>query len=222
MLFTDKTWKDVIGYGLFWSLVAIAATAFVIEAVREIAARAPGDVEASRAPWLALHALVALPILIIAPLQFNPWIRRAKPLAHRWLGRAFLSLALVGAASAIVLGATVEYTGSRVPLVLFGVVWMGVAIAAWTCARQGDFLAHRAFAIRTFAIAFAFVWVRLLRELEAPLLGFMESAEMRAMTREWLSFVVPLLIVEIWLSWAPAIRNAYARSRKQRPSSLST
>lgn len=220
MFSSDKDRNDKVAYVLFWSLVAAGALAFAAEAVGDIASRKPGEVTAFRAPFLALHAMVALPILVIAPLQFNPWIRKAKPAVHRWLGRTFLTLALIGSASALVLGATIEFTGSRVPLILFGLIWAGVSAAAWICARRGDFVAHRAFVMRSFAVGFAFVWVRLLRVVQEPVFGFIEDTEMRGLTREWLSFVVPLLIVEIWLSWGPALRNALKRPpRKPAPAS---
>ena len=60
-------------------------------------------------------------------------------------------------------------------------------------ARRRDWPTHRAFVIRTFAIATSFVWLHLLQEVEASLFWFLESEELRYATRGWLSLVVPVL-----------------------------
>jgi len=114
---------------------------------------------------------------------------------------------------AIWLGATIQYQGSRIPLALFGLVWIGFSAAAWICARKGDFVGHRQFVIRNFAIALAFIWVRILGNLETYLFPFIQHQEVRDTSQEYLSFILPLLIVEIWLSWGPAVRNALRRRR---------
>ncbi|MGL6044212.1 MAG: hypothetical protein ACRC1J_09825, partial [Sandaracinobacteroides sp.] len=77
----------------------------------------------------------------------------------------------------------------------------------WRCARAGAFEQHRRFVIRTFAIALAFVWVRTLGVVAEDLLFFIDAEEMRDATTEWLSFVLPLLVVEFALSWLPELRR---------------
>ena len=54
-------------------------------------------------------------------------------------------------------GATIEYEGSRIPLVLFGLVWFALSATAWRCAVRRDFGAHERFMIRGYALAMAFV-----------------------------------------------------------------
>jgi len=196
---------------VFWTLVILASAYFALEAVLGIVFREPGDVTPSRALWLALHAATALPLLAIAPLQFIASLRRARPAVHRWLGRFFLGASVLGAGSAVYLAFEFPLEGSRLPLVLFGILWGAFAVIAWIAAAKGDFDTHRAFVIRTFALAFAFVWVRALRVAEDPLLFFISDEVMQDVTREWLSFVVPLIIVEVWLSWWPAARRAISR-----------
>ena len=154
-----------------------------------------------------IHLAVATPLLLIAPLQFSRRMRARWPHWHRRVGRAYLSLAVVAAIGAIYLGATFERVGSRTPLVLFAILWLAFSLAAWVCARHRAFSAHERFVMRSYAIAFAFVLVRLLGQFQDALFPFMPDQELRDATREWLSFVVPLLAVESWCSWWPSLRG---------------
>jgi len=199
---------------LFWTLTCGAAALFAFESVVEIAEREAGVEPRWRAILLALHAAAALPLLAIAPFQFSARLRGAYPRGHRWLGRLFLGSSIVAAVLAIALGITIDMPGIRISIVLLGSTWLFCAAAAWLCARARDFEAHRKFAIRTVALAFAFVWVRLLGSSADATLAFIDDEDQRAINLEWLSLVLPLLITEAWLTWVPALRAALRRQRK--------
>lgn len=157
---------------------------------------------------LLTHLMVAAPLLFIAPLQFSRRIRQYRPKWHRRLGTAYLACALLAALGAIHLGFTYEGAGRRVPLVLFALLWVAFTIGAWTCARNHAYAAHERFVVRGYGIALAFVLVRLLGEVQEPLFAFLPDKAVRDSTREWLSFVVPLLAIESWYSWWPAVRGS--------------
>jgi uncharacterized membrane protein len=201
---------------LFWAVTCSAAAYFALSAILEIVGREPGTVPGWRAALLAVHAAAALPLLAIAPFQFSTALRSRLPRVHRWLGRLFLSLAILAAVSAIALGVTIGMPGIRISLTLLGATVLFCAIAAWLCARAGDFAAHRKFAIRTFALAFAFVWIRMAGATADTTLAFIEDAEHRAINLEWMTLAVPLLITESWLTWLPALRGALRKQRRAR------
>jgi uncharacterized membrane protein len=154
------------------------------------------------------HLVVAVPLLLIAPLQFSRRVRMRWPRWHRRAGQVYLVGAMIGALLAVYLGVTIRYEGSRIPLALFGVVWLGFSMAAWSCARRRDFVAHQRFMIRGYVLAMAFVWVRVMYDFQDELFPFIRNVDVRDTTREWLSFVAPLLVVETWLSWWPALDKA--------------
>lgn len=197
----------------FWILGALAAAWFLYDSAIYVATREPqpGATFLNRQLWYFAHMGIATPILLIAPLQFIAGIRQSRPIVHRWLGRAFLGSSIVAGLLAIWLGATIQYEGSRLPLVLFGALWIGFSSAAWVCAVKRDFVNHRKFVIRSFAIGLAFIWVRIIGAFDEQLLFFIKSQEVRDSTQEFMSFIVPLLIVEIWLSWWPAVQSALRR-----------
>lgn len=201
-----------------WLVLGLAAAWFIYDSAVYVASRdpQPGATFLNRQLWYFAHMAIATPLLVIAPVQFIAAIRRERPVVHRWLGRVFLTASIVAGLLAVWLGATIQYQGSRIPLALFGTVWIGFSIAAWICARKGDFANHRRFVIRSFAIGLAFIWVRVLGAFEQQLFPFISSEAARDTTQEYLSFLVPLLIVETWLSWWPALRSARARRTPQR------
>lgn len=163
---------------------------------------------AGRTLWRFAHLFAAVPLLLIAPLQFSRRVRMRWPRWHRRAGQIYLVGAVIAASLAIYLGVTIRYEGSRIPLALFGSVWLVFSVAAWLCARRRDFAAHERFMIRGYALAMAFVWVRVMYDFQEAMFPFIGNVAVRDTTREWLSFVAPLLVAETWLSWWPALRKA--------------
>ena len=193
-----------------WALFGAAVAWFLVNDLILVMGRDPAE---QGVRWLgyAGHVASALPVIVIAPLQFSGALRRVRPGVHRWLGRVFLASAMASGVFAVWLGATMEREGTQAPLMLFGALWIGFAATAWMAARRRDWTVHRAFVIRTFAIATSFLWLHLLQDWEQPLLGFLESEELRYATRGWLSFVLPLIAAEAWLSWGPAGKGPLPR-----------
>ena len=114
----------------------------------------------------------------------------------------------MAACLAIYLGAVVgEYEGSRLSLALTGTLWLFFTLAAWRFAVARRFTAHRAFMIRSYAMALVLVWLRLMYDMQDYLFFYVTDPDMRDATREWASWVVPLLAVEAWLNWVPQLRN---------------
>ena len=161
--------------------------------------------------WYSIHLLMALPVVFGAPLQFLPSLRELAPHVHRTIGRAYVVGASVASILAIYLGATIEYEGSRLSIVITGSLWLAFTLAAWRAAVRKRYAVHRAFMIRSYTLALVLVWLRLMYDFQDYLFFYVESEEMRDATREWASWVVPLLLVEAWISWLPQIRGKVAR-----------
>lgn len=158
--------------------------------------------------WYVSHLLFALPVVLGAPLQFIAPLRRRAPQLHRRIGQGYVVGASGAAVLAIYLGAIVgEYEGSRLSIALTGLLWLFFTLAAWRCAVARNFAAHRDFMIRSYTMALVLVWLRLMDDWQDILFFYVTNPDMRDATREWASWVVPLLVVEMWLVWYPAIRT---------------
>jgi uncharacterized membrane protein len=197
------------GWAVFWASILAASVWFMIDSAGFVMTRdyPEGTTVWNRLIWYGAHIVVASPVLFIAPLQFVAAIRQSRPTVHRWLGRYFLGASMIAAPLGIWLGTKLENEGSRVPIALLGVVWFCFSAIAWQCARRKDFASHRKYVIRSFALGLAFVWIRIIDETSAVVLGFIPDEASRSTTQEWLAFVLPLLVVETWLSWGPSWRN---------------
>jgi hypothetical protein len=51
----------------------------------------------------------------------------------------------------------------------------------------------------------------MMNDLQHEMFPFIGDEAVRDTTREWLSFVAPMLVAETWLSWWPALRAARSR-----------
>lgn len=209
--------NSLLGVGLhwavFWAIVLGCSAFFTFESIEYLPYHEdlPGQTLVERRLWVYVHGSLALPILFVAPLQFHPMVRTRWPQIHRWTGRIFILASVLAGALAVFLSLEYPLTGSRPALMIFGLLWIFFSASAWFCATQGDFAAHRAFMIRSVTIGFAFVWVRMLRVTQDYLFPFIEDAEMRTTVREYVCFIIPLVAVEIWLTYYPTLKRARAR-----------
>jgi uncharacterized membrane protein len=168
--------------------------------------------------WYFGHLVVALPLLIGAPLQFIPSLRTGRPALHRFIGRVYVGGATLAALTAIYLGGIVgEYEGSRLPIVLLASLWLFFTLSAWRCAVHRNFAAHRLFMIRSYGLTLVLVWLRLMYDMQGWLFFYVKDEAVRDTTREWASWVVPLLAMELWLSWLPLLRSVTPRPERANP-----
>ena len=198
--------RIAIGWLAFWVAITGVALWFLWDSYFFATTREfwPGVTFWNRLVWYGAHAIIASPILLIAPVQFLAGLRKGRPEVHRWLGRIFLGSALIAAPLGIYLGIGLRNEGSRMPIVILGIVWFAVSAIAWQAARRKDFLTHRAFVIRSLAFGLAFVWIRVLDFWSDELLGYIPAGPVRQSTQEWIAFAMPLLACEAWLTWWPA------------------
>jgi uncharacterized membrane protein len=119
-------------------------------------------------PWgIFSHAAFGSLALLAGPFQFRRDLRVRRPRVHRLLGRAYVGAALGTGATGLLMalhssGGPGTHLGFGVLAVLtLTTTWMGLARI-----RAGDVAAHRAWMLRSFALIFAGVTLR----LEQPLL----------------------------------------------------
>jgi hypothetical protein len=187
---------------VLWALTGLLSGAVAIFSYRYLAGvgpLAPNVLQnAFRNPWLDLHVAGSATALLIGPLQFVGWIRRRRPQIHRWLGRTYAAACLLGAAGGFVLawGAT----AGPVATAGFGtlaVLWTLATVQAWRLALQRRIAAHRAWMMRSFALTFAAVTLRIgLGLLPVLKIDFLEGY--RALSI--LSWAVNLAVVELILA----------------------
>ncbi|WP_395333317.1 DUF2306 domain-containing protein [Novosphingobium sp. BL-8H] len=150
---------------------------------------------------LIAHASLAGIALLAGPWQFiAAWRSKARGL-HRWIGRIYACACLFGglAGAALAWGTTagpVAGTG----FFLLAVSWMSCTTLGWFTALRRDFVRHRRWMIRSFALTFAAVTLRIYLPL-SQIAGIDFLTAYIAIA--WLCWVPNLIAVELWLRRHP-------------------
>ena len=177
----------VAAYGA--SYVARGEVAFVGELAESFRAR----------PWGIIgHAAFGTLALLAGPLQFRSALRARHRRLHRAVGRVYVVAALGTGATGVFMsvwsfGGAVTHVGFGV----LGVLVMATTGLAFARIRAGDVAAHRAWMVRSFALIFAGVTLR----IELPLLIGVFGGEFLPAYRlvAWLSWVPNLAWAEWWV-----------------------
>jgi len=120
------------------------------------------DVHGVHYAVLVVHVFTATVALVLGPLQFRPQVRARRRL-HRALGRTYL---LVGVLPAAITAVPVAIWSGRLltqlGLTTAAVLWLVTGGLAYRAARRRDFVRHRAWMMRNYALTFLAVSARIL------------------------------------------------------------
>ncbi|MEW5688431.1 MAG: DUF2306 domain-containing protein [Pseudomonadota bacterium] len=147
-------------------------------------------------PWLAIHAGGAATALLVGGFQLIPALRRRRAL-HRWLGRVYATGCIVGGFA----GLTLAFGSTAGPIAgwgfgLLAVAWIYTTAQGWLTGRARRFDEHRRWMIRSFALTFAAVTLRLYLPAGA-MAGIDGQLAYRAIA--WLCWVPNLALAELYL-----------------------
>ncbi len=150
-----------------------------------------------------LHVIPGMIYLALAPLQFSKTVRKSSATYHRWAGRLLATIALVSGAGALFLGVIIPYSGlpEQIIIGVFGVFFLIATIRGFICARNKDFLTHREWMMRAFAIGLSIATMRLI--FVPILIGLGEPSVEQAQFYSILSFSIAFALhsgfAEYWI-----------------------
>jgi Predicted membrane protein (DUF2306) len=186
-------------------LIALVSYRYLVPAIP-----APAQLTANpmARPWLWVHASLAATALITGPWQFIPKLRARRPRVHRWTGRVYIFACLVGGFAGLLLasGSTAGPI-ARAGFGLLAIVWLGVNGNGLRLAMTGRYAEHRQWMIRSFALTFGAVTLRIYMPA-AQIAGLDPLMAYRAIA--WLAWVPNLLLAELYVRGLPARRPAAA------------
>lgn len=105
---------------------------------------------------IGLHFAAGGIILVLGFVQLIAWIRMRFPAAHRWVGRVYVLASLlagIGGLTFILVKGTIGGTVMDIGFGLYGALMIVSAAQTFRLARLGQMEAHRAWALRLFALA---------------------------------------------------------------------
>lgn len=142
-----------------------------------------------------LHLAVGALVIVLAPLQLSARLRRRHVVLHRWAGRAYALGVLFSGLAGLAL-ASVSQGGlpAHLGFGLLSVAWMVTTAIGVQRIRAGDVAAHREWMIRSFALTFAAVTLRIYIPL-GVVIGLPIEPSYQAIA--WLCWV-PNLVVAEW------------------------
>jgi uncharacterized membrane protein len=200
-------------WGGLWSLAALLSVGVAIFSYRfllpnpmmgeEIAANL------ARKPWLPIHAVLAATALLVGPFQFLPRLRARAPRVHRTLGKIYVFACLAAAPAGLIL-ATHSAAGpvAQSGFGVLSVIWFAVTAFALRLAMTRRFAEHRRWMIRSFAMTFAAVTLRLYLPIPPMFLHMSFIEGYRAIS--WFCWTSNLLVAEIFLNWT-TLRGLFNR-----------
>ena len=189
-----------------WALAALLSVLVALVSYRYFAGigMAPNIVaNLFSRPWLLVHVGGAATALIIGPFQFLAGVRARAPRVHRWLGRTYVVACLTGAVGGFVMafGSTAGPVAT-VGFATLAVCWFYANVQGWRLAMAGRFPEHRAWMIRSFAMTFAAVTLRIYAPL-LPLTGLSGLDGYRLTA--YIAWIPNLILAELY------IRRAFVR-----------
>ena len=189
-----------IGIHAAWSLVAVLSVAIGGYALALVATgfQFMQLTNPALAPWgLQTHIAASGVAMLIGAFQFLRVLRQKWPGVHRWLGRIYITACMIGglAGGAIALSSTAGLFAGW-GFLLLAILWVPTTLLALFAAMRRDFADHERWMIRSFALTFAAVTLRLYLPIGAMTVGFDAAYPFIA----WLCWVPNLIVAEIWIA----------------------
>ena len=189
--------RTVWGICTFLCLVTGAyALRFVVGGFADV----PADIAANHflSPGgLRLHIAVMTIAIVLAPWQLARRLRDRRPRVHRTMGRMYLVTGFVGigTGTAIALGSSHGLIAGAGFLSL-GLAWLTVTAVAYWKVLTRDYEAHRRWMLRSFALIFGAVTLRIYIPISLALgIEFGLSYPVIA----WLDWVPNIVLIEWWI-----------------------
>lgn len=161
-----------------------------------------------------VHLLASTVAMTVGPFQLNARIRTRFTGLHRWMGRAYVAGVMTGGLTGLGL-ATVSQGGMPAHIGFAGLalVWLYTTGSAFTRILRRDVAGHRRMMIRSFALTFAAVTLRIYFPA-AVAMGLPYDASYQVIA--WMCWVPNLLFAEWMLrrrTLAPVLPAAVAVAR---------
>jgi len=204
---------------LWTAVIFLAFIGLAVATRRTIVLLNPGAMSSAKNPAVQLdahfanhttltltHILPAMLFMVLGPLQFVRGLRAKYPRVHRWSGRIFLTASAVVGVTGLTMafGKTIGGIDEKAAITLFGTFFLiALAKALWHALRR-EFVQHREWMIRGYAIGLAVATIR-------PIMGtFFAAAVLRGHAPEpreffgtafWIGFTLQTIAAEIWINY---------------------
>lgn len=146
-------------------------------------------------PTFYLHVVSGMLVILIGPFQFIKKLRKMNIDLHRFLGKIYAYGILAVAAPTGLIMAFYAEGGfwSSVAFTIMSGLWILTTLLAILKIKNGDIVGHQKWMIRSYALSFAAVTLRLLVPLFSE---FYMDKNLIIISTAWLSWMLNLLVAE--------------------------
>ncbi len=165
----------------------------------------------AQAGWaVPAHFFGAGLALLLLPWQLSTHLRRRQPRLHRIGGGLYvLGVAIAGVAGLLLAPRAQGGWPTGLSFALLALIWLTVTGLALAHALRGRVAEHRRWMLRSAALTFAAVTLRIYLNFGIAVLGWTFSSAY--LFAAWACWTLNLLAVEAWLHW-PSRRPAEAQA----------
>lgn len=112
-----------------------------------------------------LHIFPALLVLAAGMTQFSGLVLKKAPMLHRWVGKVYVFsiLAVCGPAGFVMALYSNGGWIARSSFLTLSVLWWATTFLAWRAIKNGDVQHHRAWMLRSYALTFSAVTLRVMQ-----------------------------------------------------------
>ncbi|HEV7305712.1 DUF2306 domain-containing protein [Ensifer sp.] len=162
--------------------------------------------------WISIHGVPGAVALVIGPFQLLAGFRSRFPRWHRYLGRVYVVVVVIGSIAGLV-AALMSTSGipAQIGFVLLALAWMFTMWKGYRAARARRFADHRIWMIRNYALTFAAVALRVFLGLGGIAMAIWPQVTFSDiyLASIWGSILVCAVLAE-WLFVSPSPRNNLA------------
>lgn len=137
--------------------------------------------------------------MILGAFQFSKTLRRKVPLVHRWMGYGYVLACTVGG----IAGGIIALSSTAGPVAGWGffilaILWVPFTLLALTAAMRKDFVAHERWMIRSFALTFGAVTLRIYLPIASMMSDGFPLEAYRIIA--WAAWVPNLIVAELFIT----------------------
>lgn len=188
------------------SVVVIAFLAYYIwpHYITFEAAEAQISLRADFAPHytiLILHIVSGTVAIATLCLLVWPWLRKRYPAVHRISGRFYVFAGVLPTTLLIyaLLAVASVWNGSTLGALLLTTLWLSTTVLGFRAARQGRYIEHRRWMIRSFALGIAILWTRPTYTVVFAVPSLTVDLDALQTVIGWVPWMLNLAIAEWWL-----------------------
>ncbi len=185
----------LIGGGLA-ALLGVFVAAYALAGLLVPAVRSPliANLIVSTPVLLVLHLTGGAVAISIGAFQLSTRIRTRRIVVHRWLGRLYVLGVLFGGVAGLLLSLRADGgLAARLGFGMLAALWLGSTVTAYIHIRNRRIELHRAWMLRSYALTFAAVTLRIWLPLsQIAGIAFPEAYA----TIAWLCWVPNLVVIE--------------------------